>query len=373
MLHLRRFYLLCIAIYPLIATAQESPLAPLPRIIIADDKSSFIVQSSRERFTPWGFNYLGRFEHLAEEDWRTPEGWKRIEHDFAEMKRLGANVVRWHLQFDTFMSAPDKTRPEQLARLRTLLELARSHGLYLDLTGLSCYRLKQSPEWYDALSEADRWKAQAHFWESIAKTCAGDSTVFCYDLMNEPVITEAKEGEHPWLTGELGGFHFVQRISRAPAGRDSKEIAAAWVKIQVEAIRKHDKATLVTVAVIPWAFVWPNAKPIFYAPEAAAHLDFVSIHVYPKSGALEKELAALAVYDLGMPLVIEEIFPMTCSVKELEAFMDASKDRVDGWVSHYFGFTAAEHRAEKTIAGAIKAEALEYWKRKRVEIAPRAK
>lgn len=363
---LKRIALLFIAILSgaAISVGQELSQTSLPRIRIGADKNSFEIIGTKSKFTPWGFNYLGQFEHLAEEEWDDEAGWNRIEKDFAEMKKLGANVVRWHLQFEIYMESPDKAKPEQLARLKKLLKVAREQRLYLDLTGLSCYRLKRSPLWYDELSEADRWQAQANFWEAIAETCAGDSVVFCYDLMNEPVITEAKPGEHPWLTGELGGFHFVQRISNKPAGRDSQAIAAAWVKQLSEPIRRRDPDALITVGVIPWAFVWPNAKPVFYAPEAAKHLDFASIHVYPKSGALEKELAALAVYDVGMPLVIEEIFPMTCSIKELDQFIDAASPKVDGWMSHYFGYTAAEHRTEKSIAGAIKAEALEYWGKK---------
>lgn len=344
--------------------AQDHEPSILPRIRLSDDKRSFVRADSGKPFTPWGFNYLGREGSLAEEEWSTPAGWAQIETDFAAMKKLGANLVRWHLQFETYMAAPDKPKAEQLARLKKLLSLAKSHGLYLDLTGLSSYRLKRSPDWYDALPERDRWRAQAHFWDAIAQTCAGDSTVFCYDLMNEPVITEPKEGEHPWLTGELGGLHFVQRIASKPAGRDAQEIAETWIKTQTEPIRRRDPDALITVGVIPWAFVWPNAKPIFYSPDALKQLDFVSIHVYPKSSEREKELKALAVYDLGKPLVVEEIFPMTCTVKELDEFMEASKDHVEGWVSHYFGLSAEEHRKEKTIAGAIKADALEFWQRK---------
>ncbi len=349
--------------------SQEGSAGDLPRIRVSGDKKSFVMGTSDKPFMPWGFNYLGREGSLAEEEWGTDEGWGRIENDFAQMKKLGANVVRWHLQLETYMEGPETVKAESLGRLKKLLGVARAAGLYLDLTGLGCYRLKRCPAWYDALSEAERWKVQAPFWEAIAKACAGDSgggdsVVFCYDLMNEPVITESKEGEHRWLTGELGGFHFVQRISCAPKGRESVEIAEAWVKRLVEPIRQRDKETLITVGVIPWAFVWPGAKPLFYSPQVAKHLDFASIHVYPKSGELEKELKALTVYDVGMPLVIEEIFPMTCSTKELDAFIDAASPRVDGWVGHYFGYTAAEHRKEGTIAGAMKGEFLEYWGRK---------
>ena len=345
------------------AAPAESPAdAALPRIRISADGGRFVAAGSGEKFVPWGFNYLGRHGSLAEESWG--DDWSRIETDFREMRALGANVVRWHLQFGTYMKSPDEADPEQLARLRRLLGLAGETGLYLDVTGLGCYRADRVPKWYDDLSEADRWKAQATFWEAIAETCAGHPAVFCYDLMNEPVIGPPKEGEHPWLGGELGGFHFVQRISNDPAGRDQKEIAEAWVKTLVGAIRRHDRETPVTVGVIPWAQVFPGAKPLFYSPQVGRHLDFTSVHFYPKAGKTDETLAALAVYDLGKPLVVEETFPLTCTVEELDRFIDGSHDRVEGWMSHYFGHTIDEHRGGAEPAGPLVAEFLEYWREK---------
>jgi hypothetical protein len=343
---------------------DEAQPPSMQRVRVSDDGKKFVLAGSGKPFVPWGFNYLGQFERLAEDDWDTPTGWRRIETDFREMRKLGANVVRWHLQFETFMTGPDQADAGQLARLKKLLELAHETGLYLDLTGLNCFRLKRIPAWYDELAESDRWKAQARFWESVAETCAGDPTVFCYDLMNEPVIGEPKKGDHPWVGGELGGFHFVQRISNKPAGRDSKDIAEAWVKALVGAIRRRDKEALVTVGVIPWAQVWPGAKPLFYSPQVGRHLDFASVHFYPATGKLDKDLAALAVYDVGKPLVVEETFPLACSVAEMDRFVDGAADRVDGWISHYFGYTPAEHRAgAKPTEGPV-AEFLEYWQKK---------
>lgn len=338
---------------------------------MAEGGKGFVTGKDARAFFPWGFNYLGVFEQLAEDDWHTPEGWSRIEKDFREMRSLGANTVRWHLQFETFMKSPDRVDPEQLTRLKRLLDLARESGLYLDLTGLNCYRRDRIPAWYDALSEKERWASQARFWEAIAKTCAGDPAVFCYDLINEPVINKPKADDHPWVTGELGGFYFVQRICNNPEGRQSPDVAAAWVKEMATAIRKHDRQTLITVGAIPWAFVWPNAKPVFYSPGAMPHLDFVSIHVYPKSGKLDQELAALSVYSLGKPIVIEETFPLTCSIPELERFMDGATNRVQGWISHYFGHTIAEHHADAKPGGKAVAVFLEFWKTKGKQLSNR--
>ena len=128
------------------------------------DRSS---KSSGRRFTPWGFNYdhdeKGR---LIEDYWETE--WPRIEQDFREMKALGANVVRVHLQLGKFMMGADRPDERSLVRLGRLLDLAERLGLYLDLTGLGCYHKKDVPAWYDAMTEPDRWAVQARFWEAIA-------------------------------------------------------------------------------------------------------------------------------------------------------------------------------------------------------------
>lgn len=339
------------------AETESDNSPPMQPIRIADGK--FVHGDSGKPFTPWGFNYVGDFGRIVEEYWA--EDWPRVEKDFREMRSLGANVVRLHLQVGTYMQTPQQVDAAELQRLKQILDLAQETGLYLDITGLNCFHLASVPAWFDKLSEQDRWQAQAVFWEAVAKTCTGHPAVFCYDLINEPVVGKAKEGTHPWLLGELGGMYFVQRICNAPGKRPRKAIAAAWVKKLVTAIRKHDAETPVTLGVIPFALSIPKAKPFFYSPEVAQHLDFVSVHFYPKTGEVERAVEALAVYDLGKPLVVEEIFPLSCSLEEMDRFIELTDNRVEGWISHYFGRTIEEHHAGAEPAGEIAAKFLEYW------------
>ncbi len=352
---------------PLFAQEQTgSPSSTIERVRVSEDGSQFVLSDSGATFIPWGFNFVGDEGRIVEEYWE--DEWPIVEEDFRGMQALGANVVRLHLQVGTYMTAPEKVDNTALERLRKVLELAEQCELYLDLTGLGCYHLDAIPDWFDELSEEQRWEVQARFWEAIAGTCAGSPVVFCYDLMNEPVIGAGGNQEHPWLLGALGGFYFVQRISIQPAERDRIAIAEAWVEKMVQAIREHDRDTLVTVGVIPWAHVWPNAKPVFYAPQVAKHFDFVSVHFYPKSGEVEKALTALAVYDIGKPLVVEETFPLHCTIEELDEFLDSAKPHADGWISHYFGSTIEEHASRRKLSDQISAKFLEYWKNKGDEI-----
>ncbi|WP_197453480.1 cellulase family glycosylhydrolase [Caulifigura coniformis] len=347
----------------------ETPTS-LQKIRISDDHRRFVPAGSNKSFVPWGFNYLGEFGKLVEDSWDAD--WPRLERDFREMRKLGANVVRVHLQFGTYMKGPDEFDRTQLDRLRRMLDLGRECGLYLDLTGLCCYRLADIPAWYDKLDETDRWEIQARWWKEIARTCSGHPAVFCYDLMNEPVVGgPAKPGEPRWVGGELGGFYFVQRLSEDARGRTNVQIAAAWSSKMTEAIRQEDPQTLITVGVIPWAQIWPNAKPVFYSPEAGKHFDFVSIHVYPGKGEVDRALAALMVYEVGKPLVVEETFPLNCTLDEMNQFVEGGRDRVDGWVSHYFGSTIDEHRRGAGPKGSTPdavADFLEYWRDKGKEI-----
>ena len=349
------------------AGAETGKGKPMEMVRIAEGGGGFVLAESGEPFSPWGFNFLGDFGQIVEEYW--DEDWPRVEEDFRAMQALGANVVRLHLQVGTYMKAPKKVDRSQLERLKRVLDLGQELGLYLDLTGLGCYHLDAVPSWYDGLSESDRWQVQARFWEAVARTCAGHPAVFCYDLMNEPVITKAKVGEHPWLLGELEGFYFVQRICNDPGKRATDTVAAAWIEKLVTAIRKHDRDHLVTVGVIPWALPFPKAKPLFYSPEAARHLDFVSVHFYPNRGEVDKALSALAVYDLGKPLVVEEIFPLSCSLEEMNEFIDRSSGRVDGWISHYFGRTVEEHAEGAEPSGKSVAAFLQYWRKKGAQMA----
>ena len=64
----------------LFLSIQAKALEP---VRISTDGTHFVLQHSGERFTPWGFNYLGEFGAVFEEYWA--EKWPDIEHDFREL------------------------------------------------------------------------------------------------------------------------------------------------------------------------------------------------------------------------------------------------------------------------------------------------
>lgn len=355
---MRKFLILCWFATLGLAAERENGL-----IQVGKDGRSFVFSGSGRKFTPWGFNYdHDRANRLLEYYWKAE--WINVVADFHEMKELGGNVVRIHLQVSRFMKAANEPNEESLGKLAELVRVAEETGLLLDVTGLGCYDKPDVPKWYNDLDESDRWAVQARFWQAVAKVCAKSPAIFCYDLMNEPVVSEDKKGRD-WTPGAFGDRYFVQRITLDFHGRTPQAIAKAWVEKMVAAVRAEDRDHLITVGAIPWAMTWPNAKPLFYSREVSEKLDFVSLHFYPKTGEVDKALTALGVYTIGKPIVIEEMFPMNCSTDDLDKFIEGSKKLAAGWISFYWGKSIAELKNEKRdIAGEITLQWLERFQKK---------
>jgi hypothetical protein len=347
----------------LLVLAGHCLAADLEWVRVADDNRSFALEPSGQRFIPWGFNYdhdeAGR---LIEDYWDTQ--WPAIAEDFQEMKQLGANVVRIHLQFGRFMEAADKPNTRSLNQLERLVKLAEQTGLYLDLTGLGCYHKKDVPQWYDQLGEQARWSAQARFWEAVADRCAKSSAIFCYDLMNEPSVP-GNETHDSWLGPSFAGKHFVQFITLELKNRPRHEIARQWVSHLLDAIRKHDTRRLVTVGLLPWSLDRPGLTSGFIPEKVCGDLDFIAMHIYPQTGRIEEALETLKGFArVGKPVVIEEIFPLNCSAKDLAPFIDESRKHATGWIGFYWGKTPDEYRKGTTMQDALVLSWLELFQAK---------
>lgn len=357
--HARTALTLCF----LVVLSRPLTAAELEAVRVTEGGRSFVLVPSGRKFVPWGFNYdhdgTGR---LIEDYWN--DEWSTIAEDFREMKQLGANVVRVHLQFGKFMDAPNQPNPHSLKQLGRLLSLAEQVGLYLDLTGLGCYHKQDVPQWYDRLSEADRWDAQARFWEAIAARCAHSPAVFCYDLMNEPVVPGGRNKRDDWLGPGFAGKHFVQFIALETKGRARHEIARQWIRKLTAAVRKHDSKHLVTVGLVPWSLDRPGLTSGFVPEKVTGDLDFIAVHIYPEAGKRDEALTTLKGFAVGKPIVIEEMFPLKCSPDELAKFVDESRAVAAGWISFYWGKSPAEYRPAKSVPEAITLKWLELMQQK---------
>ena len=286
-------------------------------IEVSPDKKGFVIAPSGKSFVPWGNNYaLDIMDRLAHDP-------ARVERDFAEMKAAGANVARIHPEMPAFFGGPNEIDPGAIERLRSLLGIAQKNGMYLHITGLACYRVKQRMAWYDAEDEAHRWNTQALFWENIAKACAASPGVFCYDLVNEPAANgKPSDG---WYTGRMGDYEFCQRLSLDPA-KSSDDIFRTWTARMVASIRKYDKKHLITLGMLPF--------PGYYN-SAAKQLDFVSPHIYPASKKVPDAIDLLKKFDVGKPIEIGETFPLSCGVDDERKFLLESRTIAAGWIGHW--------------------------------------
>lgn len=343
-----------------VAGVQPEPRAiamrePLQRIKVSEDGSQFITDRDQQEFRVRGFNYdhdqVGR---LIEDYWN--EQWSEVESDFCEMQELGANTVRIHLQFGRFMKSATEPDTQSLAKFSALVQLAERTRLYLDVTGLGCYHKKDVPAWYDALNEKERWAAQAVFWRAVVQAAKKSPAIFCWDLMNEPVVPGGKRGAGDWLGPAFGDKYFVQFVTLDQANRTRPEIAKAWTKYLAEAIRETGDPGLITVGLVDWSLKRPGLTSGFEPEQIVEHIDFIAMHLYPQSDQLEKDAETLRGFRIGKPLIIEECFPLKCSIVELRNFLREQAHVHNGWISFYWGSTPDELREQKTLPAAITRE-----------------
>src|SRR5690606_24170461 len=260
--------------------------------------------SFRQTLCPLGHNYASVeiLERLAND----PD---RVEREFAEMKAAGTTVARIHPELPRILSSANEVDAKGLEGIKQILKIADQTGIHLKITGLANYSIKDRIAWYDELPEQERWQTQAFFWEAIARACAESPAVFAYDLVNEPgAVGKPEDG---WYLGRMGDVEFCQRLSLNPGERTGDDIFRQWTKLMVAAIRKHDPAHLITMGMLPF----PGAYKA-----AAEQLDFVSPHLYPKTGKVGEEIELLKKFDWGKPIVIGETFPLSCGVDDQRDF-----------------------------------------------------
>jgi hypothetical protein len=138
----------------------------------------------------------------------------------------------------------------------------------------------------------------------------------------------------------MGDVEFCQRLSLNPGQRDSNDIFRDWTHRMVAAIRKHDPTHLITMGMLPF----PGAYKV-----AAEQLDFVSPHLYPKTGKVDDEIKLLRQFDWGKPIVIGETFPLSCGADDERDFLLKSRELAHGWIGHWPDESPAElARLKKT-------------------------
>ena len=236
-------------------------------IKVSRDHFHFVEGKTGAQFIPWGFNYdRDRNGRLLESYWNSE--WTNVVADFQEMKALGANTVRIHLQVSRFLTGEKTLNRKSMAQLSKLIKLAEDTRLYIDITGLGCYERAEVPAWYNDLSEYRRWAAQSVFWKNVARCCSRSPAVFCYDLMNEPVFADDPKNKD-WTPGAFAGKYYVQRITVDLRGRTPQAVGAEWVDKMAAAIRSDDKNILLQLEPFHGTWHFPVRSRIFIPQKLA--------------------------------------------------------------------------------------------------------
>jgi len=294
--------------------------------------------TSGKTFFPWGFNYTNpELIGLIEDNWDQEDTWDIIAEDFNEMRGYKANIVRIHLQYHRFM-----------------VKIAENSGLYLDITGLAAYRKSDSPEWYNSLEDSERWATHAIFWKNIAAAVGDSEAVFAFNLMNEPVVAVDCEGTSPcewWPGNGFGGFYFVQNIARNPNLVYSTAMKD-WIDLLTNAIRSEDETTMITVGFLALGSVVRFEE----------NLDYLSIHIYPKSGEIQLSVDKVLNNQSNSPLILEEASNLLCSIEEFETFLGQIEGEYNGLMGHYFGETIEDMQNSNTFAAASRIDFIEFFK-----------
>ena len=321
------------------STGAETPLpAKTPSKICVDREHHGFLDATGKPFVPFGVTYYRPGTGWAPQLWKQFDA-EATRRDFARLKGQGANVVRDFISFGSFFTEPGKLNPEGLAKFDQLLDLADEAGLYVHPTGPDAW--EGMPAWTKDLNvfsnDANEpcLKALEAYWRLFAGRYRARSTIWAYDLRNEPHLA----WDTPYLRIQWAAWRKVHNRDLVPVpdpkGNSSateladyqrfrESIAQKWVARQSEAIHAADPNALVTVGLPQWSVPAQRIKidqyTAFRPSVIAPHLDFLELHFYPLAagvynyGGPSAEIANLSVLEAmarecakpGLPLVIAE-------------------------------------------------------------------
>jgi hypothetical protein len=360
------------------AEMTTQPASHLRRILIDPTHPKELAYEGGGRFVPWGTNFIG----VEMPDHASALVDRAMMNDFeavtTALQRVtnvappdGAlNSLRIHVQLDLFLSDATTPRRDAVARLARVIESAEDRDLYVMLCGLNYFYPPETPIWIATQHEAERWKTQALWWNTIAGAVHESPGLFGYDLVNEPLVAEGAPTPDGtiWYSGsppdkycaygddpEHGhhGTCFPQLVSRELNGREPGEVAAQWTQTMKQAIRHtsyfdNDTRHLITVGVAGAAL----ANTPFFDPRVSAELDFLSPHLYPDAadeGDAKIALSQMLSSTTGKPVIVGETFTFG-NVRRLIS-QTCNDQSAQGWMGQWDGRRLGDACASANVIG----------------------
>jgi hypothetical protein len=305
-------------------------------VIVDSSRTGFAFRESGKPFIPVGLNY-DHDEHfrLLEDYWI--HEWDKVREDVEVIRKLGANSIRIHLQTERFLESPEQANQQQLEQLAQFIELARDHELYLNITGLGAYHKEDQPDWYTYQNEQERWETQAFFWKQVAAVTAAYDNIFCLNLINEPVIAGGTRPAGAWLGHAfVDGKTYTQFVVLRGKERDRFALARNWIKKMKSAVRSQDPEHLITIGLMDWSLERPPELNTGFTPHKIKDLvDFFGIHVYPASNGRKEFVDTVSAFNIGLPVVLEEVSHLECDIEEFVGHVEAVRPFIHGLFSFY--------------------------------------
>lgn len=255
-----------------------------------------------------GVNYWPRRKAMG---WWAAFDAAEVAEEFALIRDLGLTLVRVFLLWDDFQPTPDHVDPTALGHLRTVADLAATHGLALDVT---CFTGHMSgPNW------APRWLLGPPAVPTARPVVSGGQRV-AGGYRNPYTDPLARAAQRTLLTAVVGALHDHPAVGLWNLGNEPDLFAqppaaatgAAWVQDLVGVIRAADAARPITCGLHTASLAADNGLRV---DQVFAATDVAVMHAYPMyqswaRGPLDPDLvpfsAALTTALCGKPVLLEE-------------------------------------------------------------------
>jgi endo-1,4-beta-mannosidase len=207
------------------------------------------------RFIPVGVNWVPA---RAAMQW--PYEWDpvSIEADFARMRDLGLNFVRFDLVWQWFEPRPGQYNEEAFRQLDFMVEMAHRYGVYLNpnfFIGGQVGDAYWDVPWRNGRhphADPDLLRLQARHVEEFARRYRGESAILAWDLTDEPPF---------WIVGDS----------------TTDAMAANWTQMLCQGLRAFDPDHLIICGTAGQEV----GRGPFRADVIARWVDILSVHPYP--------------------------------------------------------------------------------------------
>ncbi|MCC7204654.1 MAG: cellulase family glycosylhydrolase [Phycisphaeraceae bacterium] len=397
---------------------------------VGPDGHRFAEGESGKLFVPIGCNYFDPDTGWAPKIWSrfAPE---RVNRQMEQIASQGLNALRIFLDVAVLNPTPGSYDPAGFAKVRKMIELAKSHGLRIIFSGPNGWEGGGMHAWGDFYADEAYLAKRCELWQKIIKEFGGEPAVMTWELMNEPHVGWAPpEGHlphHPpgrlaarltkWR--EFSRQELGQEVTKFPT-IEGTEVSAevyrvylrflesltdGWTARQCQAIRDAGARQMISLG------IHQSSVPIYiqqsghhswsgFSPrKLAKHLDYTSMHFYAlledvHTGMIEPQITRRRGYleivcrggkAPGKPLVLEEfgwkggalvpgekkIWPQEHQTMWCEHVVRTSAKVASGWLNWAYADSSDPNTDISGASGLWRSDMkeLKHWGRRFVEIA----